>query len=116
VIAYSPYASEDVFLKESDVVTRVMSERFGTSDRTLRMVNHRSTVETIAWATPDNLKKALDHIGTLIDPAEDMVFIHFASHGGSVASSPPISGRYKSMHSPRPRSARCSMMPTFRCA
>jgi Peptidase C13 family len=83
VIAYSPYASEDVFLKESEVVTRVMGERFGTTGRTLRMVNHGSSVETIAWATPDNLKKALDHIGTLIDPAEDMVFIHFASHGGS---------------------------------
>jgi hypothetical protein len=83
VITYSPYASEDVFLKEGEVVTRVMSERFATGDRDLRLVNHASTVETLAWATPENLKKALDHVGKLIDPAEDIVLIHFASHGGS---------------------------------
>jgi hypothetical protein len=83
VITYSPYASEDVFLKEGEVVTRVMNDRFDTGERDLRLVNHASTVETLAWATPENLKKTLDHVGKLIDPAEDIVFIHFASHGGS---------------------------------
>ncbi len=83
VITYSPYASEDVFLNEGEVVTRVMGERFGTSARTIRLVNHASTVETLPWATPENLKKTLDHVGTLIDPREDLVFIHLASHGGS---------------------------------
>jgi Peptidase C13 family len=83
VITYSPYAGEDVFLKEGEVVTRVMNDRFGTNTRTLRLVNHASTVETLAWATPENLKKTIEHIGKLIDPAEDMIFIHFASHGGS---------------------------------
>ena len=83
VITYAPYAGEDVFLKEGEVVTRVMAERFGTGARSLRLTNHRSTVATLPWATPENLKNALDHIGKLIDPAEDMVFIHFASHGGS---------------------------------
>ncbi|MEQ1597103.1 MAG: C13 family peptidase [Casimicrobium sp.] len=83
VITYAPYAGEDVFLKEGEVVTRVMAERFGTGARTLRLTNHRSTVATLPWATPENLKKALNHVGKLIDPAEDMVFIHFASHGGS---------------------------------
>jgi hypothetical protein len=83
VITYSPYASEDVFLKEGELVADVMGQRFGTAARTIRMVNHTSTVETLPWATPDHLRKALDHVGKLIDPAEDMVFIHFASHGGS---------------------------------
>ncbi len=83
VITYSPYASENVFLNESEVVTRVMKDRFGTGEHDLRLVNHASTVETLAWATPENLKKVLDHVGKLIDPAEDIVFIHFASHGGS---------------------------------
>jgi hypothetical protein len=83
VITYAPYAGEDVFLKEGEVVTRVMSERFGTGARSVRLTNHRSTVATLPWATPENLKKTLEHIGKLIDPAEDMVFIHFASHGGS---------------------------------
>jgi Peptidase C13 family len=83
VITYSPYASEDVFLKESDVVSKVMNDRFGAGARTIRMVNHASTIESLPWATPESLKKTLDHIGKIIDPAEDMVFIHFASHGGS---------------------------------
>lgn len=83
VITYSPYASEDVFLKESEVVTRVMADRFGTGARTLRLVNHASTVATLPWATPENLQAAIAHVGTLMNPAEDLLFIHFASHGGS---------------------------------
>ena len=83
VITYSPYASEDVFLKESEVVSRVMAERFGTGARTLRLVNHISTVATLPWATPENLQAAIAHVGTLMNPAEDLLFIHFASHGGS---------------------------------
>ncbi len=83
VITYSPYATEDVFLKESEVVTRVMSERFGTGARTVRLVNHASTVATIPWATPENLQAAIAHVGRLMNPAEDLLFIHFASHGGS---------------------------------
>jgi hypothetical protein len=83
VITYSPYASEDVFLKESEVVTRVMADRFGTGARTLRLVNHASTVASLPWATPENLQAAIAHVGKLINPAEDLLFIHFASHGGS---------------------------------
>ena len=83
VITYSPYASEDVFLKESEVVTGVMAARFGTGARTLRLVNHASTVATLPWATPENLQAAIAHVGSLMNPAEDLLFIHFASHGGS---------------------------------
>ena len=83
VITYSPYASEDVFLKESEVVSRVMAARFGTGTRTLRLVNHASTVATLPWATPENLQAAIAHVATLMNPAEDLLFIHFASHGGS---------------------------------
>jgi Peptidase C13 family len=83
VITYSPYASEDVFLKEGVLVADVMSERFGTRARTIRLVNHASTVDSLPWATPENLKKTIDHIGKLIDPTEDIAFIHLASHGGS---------------------------------
>jgi len=83
VITYSPYAGEDVFLNESREVSRVMAERFGAAAHIVQMVNNRATVDSLPWATPDNLRKALAHVGKLIDPAEDMVFIHFASHGGS---------------------------------
>jgi len=83
VITYSPYASEDVFLKESEVVTAVMAARFGTAARTLRLVNHPSTVATLPWATPENLQAAIARVGSLMNPAEDLLFVHLASHGGS---------------------------------
>jgi Peptidase C13 family len=72
-----------VFLKEGALVADVMGARFGTGARTIRLVNHASTVDSLPWATPENLKKTLDRIGQLIDPAEDIVFIHLASHGGA---------------------------------
>jgi Peptidase C13 family len=40
-------------------------------------------VASLPWATPENLQAAIAHVGKLINPAEDLLFIHFASHGGS---------------------------------
>ncbi|MGL5003286.1 MAG: C13 family peptidase, partial [Casimicrobium sp.] len=86
VITYAPYASENVFLNESKIVARVMRERFDAEGRIVQLVNHKSTITTNAWASPENLQRTLDHIGTLIDPAEDIVFLHLTSHGSKTAT------------------------------
>ncbi len=80
-LTFAPYADEDVFRRESDMVSQVMAQRFDANGRTLQLINHAETVEQWPWATPLNLQRALRHIGKVMNPAEDILFLHLTSHG-----------------------------------
>ncbi len=80
-ITFAPYASEDVFKREGELVADVMQERFGSAGRTLRLVNHRDTAWERPWATPLNLQRAIRRAAALMDRDEDVLFIHLTSHG-----------------------------------
>jgi hypothetical protein len=80
-ISFAPYADEDVFRRESAMVTEVMAQRFDAAGRTLQMVNHPSTVSQWPWATPKNLQRAIQRLATVMDREEDVLFLHLTSHG-----------------------------------
>jgi hypothetical protein len=80
-LGFAPYAHEDVFRRESELVSQVMSQRFDAGGRTLQLVNHTETVETWPWATPLNLQRAIQRLAVLMDREEDILFIHLTSHG-----------------------------------
>lgn len=80
-LSFAPYADEDVFRRESGMVAEVMARRFDAGGRVLQLVNHVQTVEQWPWATPKNLQRALRHIAALMDPEEDVLFLHLTSHG-----------------------------------
>lgn len=80
-ITFAPYADEDVFLRESRMVTSVMAERFGAAGRTLQLVNHRETVQELPWATPLNLQRTIRRMAQQMDRDHDVLFIHLTSHG-----------------------------------
>lgn len=81
VLTFAPYGDEDVFRRESAMVADVMSQRFDAAGRTLQLVNHPQTAERLPWATGGNLRQALQGLARLMDPAEDLLFIHLTSHG-----------------------------------
>ena len=93
-IVFAPYASEDVFLRESSMVAGVLAERFDAQGRVLHLVNHASTLETQAWATPGNLKRAVAALAERMDREEDVVVVYLTSHGASnfqlAADHPPM--------------------------
>jgi Peptidase C13 family len=80
-ITFAPYATEDVFRRESELVSTVMQERFAGAGKTIQLVNHRDTVRHWPWATPLNLKRAIDRMAEVMDRDEDVLFIHLTSHG-----------------------------------
>jgi hypothetical protein len=80
-LSYAPYADEDVFLRESKMVVQVMEQRFGATERSLMLVNHRSTAADWPWATPANLQRAIAAAAARMDTDEDVLFIHLTSHG-----------------------------------
>ncbi len=60
---------------------QLFDERFGTRGRSLALINHRSTVNDVPLATPDNLERVLQHLGKLIDAQRDTLFLYLSSHG-----------------------------------
>jgi len=80
-ISFAPYADEDVFKRESEMVSGVMAQRFDAAGRVLQLVNHVDTVAQWPWATPKNLQRAIQRFGMLMDHKEDVLFLHLSSHG-----------------------------------
>ena len=80
-ITFAPYSDEDVFLRESAMVTDVMTRRFGADGKSLQLVNHAQTVQQWPWATPRNLQRAIQRVAEVMDRNEDILFLHLTSHG-----------------------------------
>ena len=80
-IGFAGYASEDVFMKEIDVVSRLFSERFDAKGRMLALVNNPKTLDRYPMATRTSLSRALARIGAIINREEDVLFLYLTSHG-----------------------------------
>lgn len=80
-ITFAPYADEDVFRREGELVAGLMEQRFDAAGRTLRLLNHRDTVLQRPWATPSHLERAIGRIAATMNRDEDVLFIHLTSHG-----------------------------------
>ena len=82
-LVFAPYAAEDVFLRESTMVSRVLAERFDAEGRVVQLVNHAATAQTHLWATTLNLERAIDAIAQRMDRNNDLLVVYMTSHGAS---------------------------------
>ena len=93
-VAYAPDATEDVFLRELAVIQPMMDQRFDTLGRSVRLQNHATTLSVFPVATKTNLEKTLQHLGKVMDPAEDVLVLYLTSHGSKrfdlVPNFPPM--------------------------
>lgn len=86
-IVYAPYANDGmVFLNESQLVAEVLEQRYQADRRTVQLVNHASTADSLAWATPTNLRRAIAVLAEKMNPEEDVLMIYATSHGGRNAT------------------------------
>lgn len=88
-LTFAPYEGEEVFRRESRMVSEVMARRFDAAGRGLQLLNHREHLEDMPWATPLNLERAIHGVARVMDRREDVLFIHLTSHGardGELAS------------------------------
>lgn len=94
-VGFAPWGREDVFRKDVDAAQRVMDSRWGTSGRSLLLINNPQTLITAPFATVTNLRESLNEIGSIIDTEDDVVMVYLASHGSPdhrlAASQPPLS-------------------------
>lgn len=82
-IVFAPYGSEDVFKRESTLATTVLQQRFDAQGRVLQLLNHAETARTLPWATPENLRRAIQAIAARMDREQDVLVIYLTSHGAS---------------------------------
>ncbi len=82
-LVFAPYAAEDVFLRESTLVSRLLAERFDAEGRVVHLVNHATTTQTHPWATTQNLQRAIDAIAQRMDRNNDVLVVYMTSHGAS---------------------------------
>ncbi|WP_332775182.1 C13 family peptidase [Polaromonas sp.] len=80
-LVFAPYASEDVFLRESTMVSRVLAERFDAGGRVIHLLNHGSSAKTHPWATTLNLQRAIEALAQRMDKDNDVLVVYLTSHG-----------------------------------
>jgi hypothetical protein len=80
-LVFSPYADEDVFLRESNMVAALLTERFDAGGRVVQLANHPSTATTLPWATRLNLERAIAGTAARMDRERDVLVIYLTSHG-----------------------------------
>ncbi|GAA6143318.1 C13 family peptidase [Hydrogenophaga sp. 5NK40-0174] len=78
---YAPY-NEDVFLRESRMMQSVAHERMDAEGRTVTLLNHPTTADSIAWATPRNLKHSIEALASKMNREQDVLLLYLTSHGG----------------------------------
>ncbi|HEX2545465.1 MAG TPA: C13 family peptidase [Ramlibacter sp.] len=93
-VVFAPYAGEDVFARESQLVADLLAQRFDAQGRVVQLVNNVGTSETLPWATPRNLRRAVEAIAARMDRDNDLLVVYLTSHGASdfrlAAAHPPL--------------------------
>ena len=80
-VGFAPYASQDVFMKETLSIGKLLEERFDTGGRSISLISHPDLAEKMPIATLTSLRDVLQAVGKRINPDEDVVLLHLTSHG-----------------------------------
>jgi hypothetical protein len=80
-VGFAGYGPQAVFKREVLAVRKFFDARYGTQGRSIALVNHASTLDALPLASAGNLERTLQHLGRLMDPSRDVLFLFLTSHG-----------------------------------
>ena len=80
-VGFAGYGPQAVFKREVLAVRRFFDARYGTEGRSVALVNHASTLNELPLASAGNLDRTLQHLGRLMNPSRDVLFLFLTSHG-----------------------------------
>lgn len=72
---------DPVFEREASQAASILGEHLGAEQRTIVLSAGGSPSRTLPPATPNALAAAIGHVGSLIDPEQDLVAVFVTSHG-----------------------------------
>lgn len=82
-VGFGSYFAQDVFMREIRSIRKLFDERFDTRDRSVALINNAITVIDTPIASRTNLSRTLHHLGSIMNPEEDVLFLYLTSHGSS---------------------------------
>lgn len=80
-VGVAGYSAQDVFMKEVKYVSNFFKARFGTSGRSIMLINNPQTVLDMPVASVTSLRRSLARIGKVMDTDKDILFLYLTSHG-----------------------------------
>jgi hypothetical protein len=80
-VGFAGWGTQAVFKREVLAVRQLFDVQYGTSGRSLMLVNHWTTLAEVPMANSTNLDRALRHIGRLMNKDDDILFLFMTSHG-----------------------------------
>ncbi|MGZ5225324.1 MAG: C13 family peptidase [Burkholderiales bacterium] len=73
--------SQEVFRREIEYVQNQFNRAFGTTGRSVTLVNSRTTVSSVPMATVTSIRETFKAIAARMDPDRDILFLYLTSHG-----------------------------------
>lgn len=80
-VAFGSHGGQDVFMKEVQHATEVMTRLYGVAEQSVSLINNLSTLDETPLATVMNLQEMLKGIAAKMDVDEDILFLYVTSHG-----------------------------------
>ena len=80
-VGVAGYSEQDVFMKEVHYVSNFFKARFGTTGRSITLINNPKTVLESPAASVTSLRLALNQVGKKMDTDKDILFLYLTSHG-----------------------------------
>lgn len=80
LLAIGGDGSQEVFRREVAFAVDLFEQRFGTENRSLSLVNSRTSYDRLPMATRTSLDRTLDMLAERMDD-EDILFVYMTSHG-----------------------------------
>ena len=84
VLGVAGDADEDVFRNEVAYLRQLSAQRWGAAGRMLALANQPDPLASegaLPLATYESIGHALDGLGQVLDPREDVLFLYLSSHG-----------------------------------
>jgi len=80
-VGIAGWGGQDVFVKELDGGLEAIGSVLPIKDRTIRLINHRDTLQTIPLANVQNLQAAVQALSGVMDKDRDVLVLFLTSHG-----------------------------------
>jgi len=85
-LGFAGYGEERVFAEEIKLAARRVGERYGSTFRSVLLINDRRDLSTYPLASESSLRYSLKALALVMNPEEDVLFLALSSHGAPDAT------------------------------
>jgi hypothetical protein len=85
-VGFAGYGEERVFAEEIKLAAQVVGEKFGSTERSVLLVNDRRDLTAYPFASASSLRYALEAVANVMNREDDVLFLALSSHGSPDAT------------------------------